>query len=151
MGISWLVMAVFVYGFIFHNHKYHVISQKETDVDKIGDIRSLLEKARFIMANLPSWMLPKGYTKATGTEYNKYMSLTSSSGTGGITGESANPNASRSGTYNAIFMDEMAFMSNATTINTAAASATPCRIFNSTPNGEGNEFYRMRQLTIVRK
>lgn len=48
-------------------------------------------------------------------------------------------------------MDEMAFMSNAATINTAAASATPCRIFNSTPNGEGNEFYRMRQLTIVRK
>jgi hypothetical protein len=33
-------------------------------------------------------------------------------------------------------MDEMAFMSNATAINTSAASATPCRIFNSTPNGE---------------
>lgn len=103
------------------------------------------------MANLPSWMLPQGYTRNTGTEYNKYMSLTRGDGTGGITGESANPNASRSGTYNAIFMDEMAFMSNATTINTAAASATPCRIFNSTPNGEGNEFYRMRQLTVVRK
>lgn len=85
MGISWLIMAVFVYGFIFHNHKYHVISQKESDVDKIGDIRSLLEKARFMMANLPKWMLPAGYTKTTGTEYNKYMSLTSSSGTGGIT------------------------------------------------------------------
>ena len=41
-------------------------------------------------------------------------------------------------------MDEMAFMANATAINTASASATPCRIFNSTPNGEGNEFYRMR-------
>jgi len=31
-------------------------------------------------------------------------------------------------------MDEMAFMDNANTINTAASSATPCRIFNSTPN-----------------
>ena len=75
------------------------------------------------------------------------MSLSRSDGTGSITGESANPNASRSGTYNAIFMDEMAFMSNAATINSAAASATPCRIFNSTPNGQGNEFYRMRELT----
>ena len=44
----------------------------------------------------------------------------------------------------------MAFMANASTINTAAAAATPCRIFNSTPNGEGNEFYRMRQLTLDR-
>ena len=71
--------------------------------------------------------------------------------TGSITGESANPNASRSGTYNAVFMDEMAFMSNAQAINTAASSATPTRIFNSTPNGEGNEFYRMRKSTQWRK
>jgi len=48
-------------------------------------------------------------------------------------------------------MDEMAFMQNATTINAAASAATPCRIFNSTPNGEGNEFYRMRKLTMERK
>ena len=89
-------MAVFVYGFVFHNHKYHVISQKETDVDKIGDMRSLLQKCRFILNNLPSWMLPKGFTKNTGTETNKYMSLSRLDTTGGITGESANPNASRS-------------------------------------------------------
>lgn len=151
MWVSWLIMAIFVYWFVFHNHKYHVISQKETDVDKIGDMRSLFQKARFILNNLPWWMLPKGFTKETGTETNKYMNLSRLDGTGSITGESANPNASRSGTYNAIFMDEMAFMSNATTINTAAASATPCRLFNSTPNGEGNEFYRMRALTMDRR
>lgn len=78
------------------------------------------------------------------------MSLSRTDSTGSITGESANPNASRSGTYNAIFMDEMAHMANARTINTAAASATPTRIFNSTPNGEGNEFHRMRVLTMDR-
>jgi hypothetical protein len=151
MGISWLIMAIFVYWFIFHNHKYHVISQKETDVDKIGDMRSLLQKCRFIINNLPVRMLPKWLTKNTGTETNKYMSLSRLDWTGSITGESANPNASRSGTYNAVFMDEMAFMSNASTINTAAASATPCRIFNSTPNWEGNEFWRMRELTMDRR
>lgn len=48
-------------------------------------------------------------------------------------------------------MDEMAFMSNAHAINTSCASATPCRLFNSTPNGEGNEFYRMKRLTERRK
>ena len=45
----------------------------------------------------------------------------------------------------------MAFMQNATTINAAAANATPCRIFNSTPNGKGNEHYRMRDIAIPHK
>jgi len=35
MGVSWIVMGIFLYGFLFHNHKYLVISQKEEDVDKI--------------------------------------------------------------------------------------------------------------------
>lgn len=48
-------------------------------------------------------------------------------------------------------MDEFAFMSNASTINGAAASATPCRIFNSTPNGKGNEHYRMREMAMPKQ
>lgn len=151
MGISWLVMAIFTYGFIFHNHKYHVISQKEELVDKIGDMKSLFGKIRFIIGNLPTRMLPQGLSKDAGTVCNKYMTISRADWTWAITGESANPNASRSGTYNAIFLDEFAHMSNAVAINTAAASATPCRIYNSTPNGEGNEFYRMRRLTVPRK
>lgn len=149
-GVSWWVVAIFVYGFIFHNHKYLMISQKEEDVDKTGDMKSLFEKARFIIRNLPTWMLPQGLTKQTGTEYNKFKNISRKDGSGSITGESANPNASRWGTYNAIFMDEFGFMQNAATINTAAASATPCRIWNSTPNGMGNEQWRMRLLTMDR-
>jgi len=151
MGLSWLIVGIFVYWFLFHDHKYLMISQKEDDVDKPGSMKSLFEKARFILKNIPQWMLPSDFNKGMGTQYNKYMTISRSDGTGSITWESANPNASRSGTYDAIFMDEMAFMQNATMINTAAASATPCRIFNSTPNWEGNEFYRMRKLTQWRK
>ena len=93
MGFSWLIMAIFVYGFLFHNHKYLVLSQKQDDVDKKGDMKSLFEKARFMLKNLPDWMLPKGW-KGNDT-YNKYMSISRPDGTGSITGESANPNASR--------------------------------------------------------
>ena len=114
MGFSWLIMAIFVYGFLFHNHKYLVLSQKQDDVDKKGDMKSLFEKARFMLKNLPDWMLPVGW-KGNDT-YNKYMSISRPDGTGSITGESANPNASRWGTYKAIFPDEFAFQSNATTI-----------------------------------
>ena len=148
--VSWWMVAIFVYGFLFHNHKYLMISQKEDDVDKWWDMKSLFEKARFIIRNLPTWMLPQWLTKETGTEYNKFKSISRKDWSGSITGESANPNSSRWGTYNAIFLDEFWFMQNATTINTAAASATPCRIWNSTPNGMGNEQYRMRQLTMDR-
>lgn len=67
-------------------------------------------------------------------------------GTGSITGESSNPNAGTGGTYNAIFMDEMAKMQNARAINTAVQSATGCIIYNSTPLGEFNEYARMRKI-----
>ncbi len=148
MGLSWLIIAIFVYWFIFHNHKYHVISQKEDYVDKLGDIKSLFGKARFLINNLPKWMLPKGFDRKEWGKHLKYMVISRPDGTGAITGESANPNAARSGTFNAILLDEYAFQNNATAINKSAASATPTRIFNSTPNGEGNEHHRMRKLTV---
>ncbi len=140
MGISWVTMAIFVYWFIFYNHKYLVISQKWDDVDKIWNMKALLEKVRFMIRNIPKWMQPKWYD-------HKFMTISRWDWTWSITWESANPDASRWWTYHAIFMDEMASMQNAVAINTAASSATPCRIFNSTPKWEWNEFYRMRKAT----
>lgn len=146
MGLTWLILGTLLYGFLFHNHKYLTISQKEADVDKLGDMRSHFEKLRFMMRNLPQWLLPPGFDKKTKTEYNKSMNISRSDGSGSIQGESANPNASRWGTYNAILFDEMASMANASQINTAAARATPCRIFNSTPSGMWNEYYLMKKM-----
>lgn len=95
MGVSWLIMAVFLYGWLFHGHKYHVISQKETDVDKIGDMRSLFEKLRFMINNLPQWMLPEGFSKQADTSFNKRMLVSNPTTSASISGESANPNAGR--------------------------------------------------------
>lgn len=150
MGASWVIMAVYTYWYIFYNHKYHCISQKEKDVDEIWNIRSLLWKVRFILKNLPLRMLPQWYTKDNGSEFNKKLHISRADWTWAITWESAHPDASRSWTYNSIFMDEMAFMDYATTINTAATMATSCRIMTSTPNGMSWEFYRMRLLTQKR-
>jgi len=148
MGLSWLIVAIYVYWFIFYNHKYLLISQKENDVDKKWDMKSLFEKIRFILKNIPNWLLPVWFGKNSWSEYNKYMSVNRPDWSWSITWESANQNASRWWTYQSVFMDEMAFMQNATAINTAAASATPCRLFNSTPNWEWNEFFRMKEYTI---
>lgn len=150
MWFSWLIMAIFVYWFLFHNHKYLALSQKQDGVDKKWDMKSLFEKARFMLRNLPEWMLPKDFM-AHKDSTMKYMSISREDGTWSITWESANSNASRWWTYNAIFPDEFAFQSNATTINRAMMNASPCRIYTSTPNGRWNEHYRMRELALAWK
>ena len=147
MGISWVMCAIALYGFLFHDHKYLFISAKADMVDKQGDIKSLLEKIRFFIKYLPDWVVP--FDKNAG--FSKYMCIYNPTGTSSINGETSNPQAGTGGTYNAIFLDEMAKMMNASQINTACASATPCRIFNSTPLGKGNEFYRMRKLAEGQK
>lgn len=151
MGISWITMWIFVYGFIFHKHKYTAISRTEEEVDTPWDMDSLFEKIRFMIRNLPNWMIPKDFSKELGKDKtNVFRKITDPHSEASITGKTANPDAGRWGTRHAIFMDEMAFMANATAINKSAWSNTPCRIFNSTPNGEGNEFYRMRTLCFER-
>ena len=145
MWASWVIMWIFVYWWNFHNMKFLALSQKQDDVDELWDMRSLFEKARFIINKLPVWMLPKWFNQS---EDMSYMRITRPWSTWSITWESANPNASRWGTYDAIFADEFAFMSNATIINKAMASASACRIYTSTPNGKGNEHYRMRELAM---
>lgn len=152
MGISWLTAAIFLYWFLFHKHKYTIISRTEDEVDKAGDMDSMFEKIRYMIRNLPDWMLPDGFNKALWRDKsNAHMSITDPKSHASITWKTANPDAGRWGTRNCIFMDEMAFMQYAQQINKAAWSNTPCRIFASTPNGEGNEFYRMRKRTVKRK
>lgn len=48
-------------------------------------------------------------------------------------------------------MDEMAKMENASSINTAVQATTGCIIYNSTPLGKFNEYYRMRCLAMEGK
>lgn len=147
MGISWVTAWIKIYWFIFHQHKYTLISRTEWEVDSPWDMDSLFEKMRFMMENLPNWMIPEGYNKELGKDKsNRKMNITDPSSNASITWKTANPWAWRWGTRNAVFMDEMAFMQFANQINKSTASNTPCRIFNSTPNGEFNEFYEMKKL-----
>lgn len=151
MWISWLIAWIYLYWFIFFKHKYTVISRTAAEVDTPWDMDSIFEKLRFMINNLPEWMLPQWFSKEKGSESNKSMSISDyncktwkTNSTASITWKTANPDAWRWWTRNSIFMDEMAFMQYANQINKSAASNTPCRIFNSTPNWEWNEFYRMK-------
>lgn len=147
LWVSWVMCWIFVYGFVFHKHKYTMISRTESEVDSPWDIDSLFEKLRFMLANLPDWMLPKWFNKELWKDKsNRKMNITDPNSSASITWKTANPWAWRWWTRNAVFLDEMAFMQFANQINKSVSSNTPCRIFNSTPNWMFNEFYEMKKL-----
>jgi len=152
MWISWVTCWIFVYWFIFHKHKYTVISRTSDEVDKSWDMDSIFEKLRFMIRHLPDWMIPEWFSKEPWKDKtNSYMNISDPNSQASITGKTANKDAWRWGTRNAIFMDEMAFMQYATEINRSAWQASPCLIYNSTPNWMWNEFYRIRTMTMPQR
>ena len=148
MGASWCIAAVFAWGFIFRNWKLKMISRNGDEVDKLGAIDSFIEKVRFMIRFMPDWILPRGFDTA---QNMTHMLISRPDGTGIIKGETANANASRGGTYDAILLDEFAFITHAEAINAAAMFASKCVIYNSTPQSEFDEYYRMRKLALSGK
>lgn len=110
-------------------------------------MQSLFQKIRFMTAELPKWMLPPEFSIDTHMPRLRIYKP-SKYGTGSIAGESANKNASTGGTYKFVFMDEASKIENARSINTALQATTGCIIYNGTPYGKFNEFYRMRTLAV---
>lgn len=162
MGISWIVCAFALWGWLFRDWKILFLSQKEDFVDKIGDMQSLFQKIRFMLQELPMWMLPVPNEDRDNPNYTIRNWLTTYTprlrifkpigfGTGSITGDSTSSNAGTGGTYKFVFLDEMAKMENAASINTAIQATTGCIIYNSTPLGKFNEYYKMRMLAIKGK
>ena len=149
MWFSWSFAWLQLYWYMFHDLKSLYISKKADEVDKNGDIKSHFEKIRFMIRKLPEWLLPDWVEKNNWTECNKYMNISRKDWTWAIIWETANPNAWRWWTFAFVVFDEMAFMQYATAINMSISAATPCRFFNSTPNWEWNEYFKMRKLAVA--
>lgn len=141
-GLSWLLIAILVWGWNFHKWECLVGSQKFENVDKRGNIKSLLEKARFIIKRLPAWMIPNlrpFLHDKTGNLVHPLHKAT-------IAGESNNTNFGRSDRRKVILFDE--FASWELTDKAAwqsCGSTTKCRIPLSTPNTRGTNchFYNI--------
>ena len=141
--VSWIVCAFALWGYLFRDYKILFLSQKEDFVDKIWDLQSLFQKIRFMTEQLPKWMLPKDFSIDNHMPRLRIYKP-KWSGTGSITWDSASKNASTWGTYKFVFLDEFSKMDNASSINTAVQATTWCIIYNSTPLGKFNEYYRCR-------
>jgi len=143
MGCSWLVILVMLWFWLNPEGGADFLlgSRIEDYVDKKGDMRTLIEKARYALYKLPKWLLPEGFRKS---KHDNFMRLTNPKTGSSITGESNNPNFSTGGRYAAVLFDEFAkWEVTDTSAWTAAGDATPCRIPVSTAFGASGKFYEI--------
>ena len=141
MGASWMIVGTFVWFWLnpAGGADFLMGSRIEDYVDKKGDMRTLFEKARYLVYKLPRWLWPRGFSPQ---KHDNFMRLTNPETGASITGESNNANFSTGGRYAAVLFDEFAkWESTDVAAWTAAGDATPCRIPNSTPFGAAGQHY----------
>ncbi len=151
MGVSWLIVLLFQYLWLFKSGaNFHLGSRKSDYVDKKGDPSTLFQKIRYNLYRLPTWMRPKGYTPRHHDHEFKLMNPEQGNV---ITGESSNDNFARGGRYLAILFDEFPFWMNAEAAFASSGQSTPCRMVVGTPYGKQNTFARLRfhsDITVLR-
>ena len=87
MRITWTVLIVFLYYWQFHDMTFLVGSRKAEEVDKMGDLDTLLPKVRFMIEKQLSFLLPKGFDK---DQHMSWMNIQNPESKGSIAGESNN-------------------------------------------------------------
>jgi phage terminase large subunit len=135
-GVSWLAIALSCTLCRFHRGVViGVGSRKEEYVDKIGNPKSLFEKARMFMAMLPAEFLD-GWTR---DQHAPHMRILFPATGSIITGEAGDA-IGRGDRTSLYWLDEAAFIDRPELIDASLAGTTNCRIDISTPNGRANPF-----------
>jgi hypothetical protein len=110
MGISWMILMVFLWFFLFHDASFIIGSRKEEEVYKRGSLTTLFGKLIYQLdKHLQAfpWLLPPDWTpKREITEL--IIRKPPGHGNGEILGESSNPNFARGKRGLAILYDEFA-------------------------------------------
>jgi len=141
MGLTWLSMAFSIWIWLFHDGiAISFGSRKEELVDRIGDPKSIFEKGRTILNFLPKEFLPTGFNLIRNCTHMKILNPENGSS---ITGE-AGDNMGRGGRSSIYFKDESAFYERPERIEASISQNSDVKIDISTPNGEGNPFWRKR-------
>lgn len=142
MFASWMMLLAMAHPWMFFDDQSFLLgSRTEEYVD--GDDKSLMWKLRHFLSRLPSWMQPRWSTKFKLIENEDNGSR--------FAGEATNPNFSRGGRYAAILLDEFAAVEVDSQVLKATQASTPCRLFNSTPQGINNQFYKLRSKPEVKR
>lgn len=131
MGMSWVLVWLTIWYFLFRHASILWGSRKEEECDKKGDLDTSLERCRFGLNRLPLWLLPQTFDPR---KHLGYLLLRNPDG-GQIVGESSNPNFGRGGRYLFIIYDELQSWENAEAAWRAGAQSSNARFGVGTPNG----------------
>jgi len=139
-GLSWLTVSVASTLCLFYEGmNIGFGSRKEEYVDKKGDPKSLLWKARQFISRLPREFRGDWEEK----KHSPYMRIEFPNSGSVITGESGD-GIGRGARTSITFIDESAFIPRAELLDASLSQTTNCRIDVSTPRGMNNSFARKR-------
>lgn len=140
-GATYLNAAFALWLWLFESgSKVSFGSRKEALVDKMGDPDTIFEKIRIMLRELPVEFLPEGYDERRHATFMKFVNPQNGST---ITGE-AGDNIGRGGRSGVYFKDESAFYERPELIDAALSQNSDVKIDVSTPNGNGNPFWKKR-------
>lgn len=141
MGISWLIVYIFLWYWMFRDGSNLLLgSYKEKLVDDGVNQDALFGKLEFTLKHLPKWLLPRGFNFR---KHRTNLKLVNPENGNIISGDTMNPQFGRGARKTAIFYDELGFWETAKESWEAGADTTACQIANSTPNGK-NFYWKLR-------
>ena len=139
-GLSWLAVATACTICLFNRGVVGGFgSRKEEYVDKIGSPKSLFEKARTFMQNVPE-EFRGSWDRTKHAPHMRILFPDTDSMLGGESGDEIG-RGDRTSFY---FVDEAAFLEHPETVDSSLSQTTNCRIDISTPNGMANTFAQRR-------
>ena len=141
-GATWIFCGLSVWLWLYYDDTAIGWGSRKMDlVDRRGDPKCIFEKIRALINNLPSFLLPKGYSEK---KYDSFMKIINPENYSSIVGE-AGSNIGRGGRTLVYFKDESAhYEGNAEAIEAALSENTNIQIDFSSVNGANNIFYRKR-------
>jgi hypothetical protein len=137
MGLTWLMVAYFVWKWMFQpNWTAFILSRTENEVDDGSQQpgNSIMSKVRWMLARLPSWSLPDGFKLkvAKGNENDSTLKIINPMIKSGIFGSSTNSNAGRSRRYSLVFIDECFSIEKFTEVHRSLMSVARVQVYVST-------------------
>lgn len=141
MGMSWLVVYIFVWYWLFRDGTNLLLgSYKEKLVDDGANTDALFGKVEYTIRNLPPWVLPKQFRLS---KHRTKLKLINPENNNIISGDTMNAQFGRGARKTAIFYDELGFWETAKEAWEAGSQTTACQIANSTPHGR-NYYWKLR-------
>ena len=145
MGVSWISLVTFEHRWHFKSMESFLLGSRTEDyVDKTGNAKALFWKIDFFHKHQPKWLLPTGRHLGGKDPNRTHMHLENADNGSVIDGEASGKDFGRGDRRTGLFLDEFAADAKGSETNASCADTSPVRIFNSTPQGTGNEFYVIR-------